>query len=132
MRKFLISVALVSTALTAVPAMAQVRGPSFAQRDDHRGGWNRGGPDRGQINELLRDLNRAEAQIAVAERRGRDGISRREAAGLRQEARVIRLRLNQSFRGGINNREFGELRMRVNRLEQRVRFERHDRDNRRH
>ena len=40
MRKFLISVALVSTALTAVPAMAQMSGQAYAQRDnrgDHRG-----------------------------------------------------------------------------------------------
>jgi hypothetical protein len=127
MRKFLISVALVSTALTAAPALAQ----DYGHRGDHRGAWNRGGPDRGQVNNLLQDLNRVENRIAVAQRRNRDGISRREAAGLRREAQQIRFRLNQAFRGGINNREFAELRMRVNRLEQRVRFERNDRDNRR-
>jgi hypothetical protein len=133
MRKFLISVALVSTALTAAPALAQDHGrQGYDQRGDHRGGWNRGGPDRGQVNTLLQDLNRAENQIAVAQRRNRDGISPREAAGLRREAQQIRLRLNQAFRGGINNREFGELRSRVSRLEQRVRFERNDRDNRRY
>ena len=126
MRKFLISVALVSTALTAVPAMAQVRGQAYAQRGDHRGNWNRNGPSRQAINELLRDLSRAEARIDRAR-----GISRREAAGLRREARQIRLRLNASLRGGISNREFAGLRMRVNRLEARVRFERNDRDNRR-
>jgi len=130
MRKFLISVALVSTALTAAPALAQDHGRQGY--GDHRGEWNRGGPDRGQVNNLLQDLNRAEGQIAIAQRRGRDGISPREAVGLRREAQQIRLRLNQAFRGGINNREFGELRSRVNRLEQRVRFERNDRDNRRH
>jgi hypothetical protein len=131
MRKFLISVALVSTALTAVPAMAQVRGQGYAQRDDHRGDhrgdWNRGGPSRQAINELLRDLNRAEARIDRAR-----GISRREAAGLRREAQQIRFRLDQAMRGGINNREFASLRAQVNRLEARVRFERNDRDNRRY
>lgn len=129
MRKFLISVALVSTALTAVPAMAQVRGQAYAQRDDHRGdhrGWNRGGPSRQAINELLRDLSRAEARIDRAR-----GISRREAAGLRREAQQIRFRLNASLRGGINNREFASLRVQVNRLEARVRIERNDRDGRR-
>ena len=126
MRKFLISVALVSTALTAVPAMAQVRGQAYAQRDDHRGNWNRNGPSRQAINELLRDLSRAEARIDRAR-----GISRRQAAGLRREAQQIRFRLNASLRGGINGREFAGLRMRVNRLEARVRFERNDRDNRR-
>ena len=132
MRKFLISVALVSTALTAVPAMAQERGrQGYDQRDDHRGdhrgNWNRNGPSRQAINELLRDLSRAEARIDRAR-----GISRREAAGLRREARQIRLRLNASLRGGISNREFASLRVQVNRLEARVRFERNDRDNRRY
>jgi hypothetical protein len=131
MRKFLISVALVSTALTAVPAMAQVRGPSYAQRDDQRGGWFRGGPTRAQVNDLIRDLNRAEGRIAIAQRQRRDGISPREAAGLRREAQSIRLRLNLAARNGINAREFANLRMRVSQLEQRVRLERHDRDNRR-
>ncbi len=129
MRKFLISVALVSTALTAVPAMAQERGQGYGQRGDHRGdhrGWNRGGPSRQAINELLRDLSRAEARIDRAR-----GISRREAAGLRRQAQQIRFRLNASLRGGINHREFASLRAQVNRLEARVRFERNDRDNRR-
>lgn len=126
MRKFLIAAALVSTALTAVPAMAQVRGQVYAQRDDHRGGWNRSGPSRQAINELLRDLNRAEARIDRAR-----GISRREAAGLRREVQQIHFRLNASLRGGISNREFASLRVQVNRLEARVRFERNDRDNRR-
>jgi hypothetical protein len=130
MRKFLISVALVSTALTAVPAMAQERGQSYAQRDhrgDHRGDWNRNGPSRQAINELLRDLSRAEARIDRAR-----GISRREAAGLRREAQQIRFRLNASLRNGISNREFASLRVQVNRLEARVRIERNDRDNRRY
>jgi hypothetical protein len=130
MRKFLISIALVSTALTAAPAMAQMRGDAYAQRGDHRG-WQRGGPTRGQVNELLRDLNRAEGQIAVAQRRRHDGISPREAAGLRREAQSIRIRLNIAARNGISQREFFDLRARVNRLEARVRFERRDRDNRR-
>lgn len=132
MRKFLISVALVSTALTAVPAMAQERGQGYGQRDDHRGdhrggGWNRGGPHRGQVNELLRDLSRAEQRIDRAR-----GISRREAMGLRREARQIRFSLNLALRNGINQREFFNLRTRVNRLEARVRLERNDNDRRRY
>ena len=133
MRKFLISIALVSTALTAVPAMAQERGrQGYDQRDDHRGdnrgSWNRHGPSRQAINELLRDLNRAEARIQRSVQRRI--ISRREAVSLRREARQIRMRLNVALRGGLSGREFGELRVRVNRLEQRVRYERRDRDRR--
>jgi hypothetical protein len=126
MRKFLISVALGTAAISAaVPAMAQDYGRSD-RRGDNRG-WQRGGPTRAQVNELLRDLNRAEARIDRAR-----GISRREAASLRREAGQIRIRLNLAARNGINGREFGDLRARVNRLEARVRLERNDRDNRRY
>ena len=131
MRKFLISVALVSTALTAVPAMAQERGrQGYDQRDDNdrRGNWNRHGPSRQAINELLRDLNRAESQIQRSVQRRI--ISPREAVSLRREANQIRVRLNYALRGGLSGREFGELRVRVNRLEQRIRIERRDRDRR--
>jgi len=139
MRKFLISIALVSTALTAVPAMAQERGrQGYEQRDDqrqyrgdrrgNRGGWNRHGPSRHAVNELLRDLNRAETRIQRSVQRRI--ISRREVISLRREANQIRMRLNFALRGGLSGREFGELRFRVNRLEQRVRYERRDRDRR--
>jgi hypothetical protein len=119
MRKLLVSVALATaTIAAAVPATAQPR-PGY--------GWQRGGPTRAMVNDLLRDLNRAEAMINRAR-----GISPREAAGLRNEARQIRFGLNLALRNGINNREFASLRARVNRLEARVRHERNDRDNRRH
>jgi hypothetical protein len=132
MRKFLISLALVSTAVIAVPAMAQNYGQRDDRRDDrrddNRGGWNRGGPSRQAINELLRDLNRAESQIQRSVQRRI--ISPREAVSLRREANQIRMRLNYALRGGLSGREFGELRVRVNRLEQRIRIERRDRDRR--
>ncbi|HYI63812.1 MAG TPA: hypothetical protein VEW71_02890 [Allosphingosinicella sp.] len=130
MRKFLISIALVSTAVTAFPAMAQNYGQDRRddRRDDNRGNWNRHGPSRQAINELLRDLNRAESQIQRSVQRRI--ISPREAVSLRREANQIRARLNYALRGGLSGREFGELRVRVNRLEQRIRMERRDRDRR--
>ncbi|MEA3029072.1 MAG: hypothetical protein QOG13_397 [Sphingomonadales bacterium] len=139
MRKFLISAALVSTALTAAPAMAQDYGrPGYDQRDDqrddhrgdHRGDWNRNGPSRQAINELLRDLDRVEARIERSVQRRI--ISRREAFGLRREASQIRFQLNRAMRNGINNREFFALRAQVNRLGARLRDERNDRDGRRY
>jgi len=132
MRKFIFSVAIATATLAAVPAAAQSFGANleFAQRGDrdHRGGWNRHGPSRQAINELLRDLNRAENQIARSQQRRI--ISPREAVSLRREANQIRHRLNIAARNGINGREFGQLRVRVNRLEQRIRMERRDRDRR--
>lgn len=119
MRKLLISAALATATVAAAVPTAAMAQPGY--------GWqNRGRVDRGQINELLRDLNRAEQRINRA-----PGISRREAFGLRREAQSIRMQLNLAMRNGINQREFFSLRGQVNRLEQRVRFERHDRDNRR-
>jgi hypothetical protein len=123
MRKFLISIALASTVLSAVPATAQYRG-------DNRAVWNRGGPSRQAINELLRDLRRAESGIVRSQRRGI--VSQREAFGLRRQANRIEMQLNRASRNGISGREFASLRVQVNRLEQRLRIERNDRDGRRY
>jgi hypothetical protein len=130
MRKFLISAALVSSALIAVPAMAQDHSrQGYDQRDDHRGGdWNRGGPDRPAVNNLLRQLDQIDFRIqrSVQHR----AISQREAFSLRREANQIRARLNYRGRDGLSRREFFQLQGRVNQLEQRLRVERRDRDGR--
>jgi hypothetical protein len=119
MRKLLISAALATaTVVAAVPAAA-VAQPGY--------GWQRGGPTRAQVVNLLRDLNRAEQRINRA-----PGISRREAVALRRQAAQIRFQLNRAQRNGISAREFNVLRAQVNRLEMRVRMENRDRDNRRY
>jgi hypothetical protein len=121
MRKLLISVAVATaTIAAAVPAVATAQPRSGY-------GWQRGGPNRAMVNDLLRDLSRAEQRIDRAR-----GISPREAVSLRREARQIRFSLNLALRNGINHREFASLRARVNRLEARVRHERNDRDGRRY
>ena len=126
MRKLLISVALVSTALTAAPALAQDYGRQGY--GDHRGDWNRGGPDRPAVNNLLRQLDQIENRIQRSLQRR--AISPREAYSLRREANDIRVRVNVRGRNGLTGREFAQLQIRVNRLEQRVRIERRDRDGR--
>jgi len=126
MRKLLFTVAIATaTIATAVPAAAEAQG----RGDRGRAEWNRGGPTRQAINQLLRDLNRAEAGIQRSVQRGI--ISRREAVGLRRQANQIRVQLNRAARNGISGREFAGLRVQVNRLEQRLRVERRDRDGRR-
>jgi hypothetical protein len=122
MRKFLISVALVSTALTAAPALAQNYGGRAAI------GWNRGGPDRPAVNNLLRQLDQVENRIQRSLQRR--AISPREAVSLRREANDIRARVNVRGRNGLDGREFAQLQSRVNRLEQRVAVERRDNDRR--
>jgi hypothetical protein len=133
MRKFLISVALVSTALTAAPALAQDYGRhGYDQRDDqrgdHRGDWNRGGLDRQAVNNLLRQLDRVEFRIQRSLQRR--AISPREAYSLRREANEIRARLAYRGRDGLDRREFFQPERRVNQLEQRVNVERRDDDRR--
>ena len=127
MRKLLISAALATVTVAAAVPTAAMAQQGYGQRGYGQGyGWQRGGPTRAQVIDLLRDLNRAEQRINRA-----PGISRREAFGLRREAQQIRFQLNRAQRNGISGREFGFLRSQVNRLQMRVRMERHDRDNRR-
>ncbi|HEY0412196.1 MAG TPA: hypothetical protein VGD66_03535 [Allosphingosinicella sp.] len=126
MRKFLISALMVSSVIAVAPAAAQYGG---GYGDRGRAEWNRGGPSREAIDGLLRDLDRAESRIdRSVERRI---ISRREAFGLQRNANRIRNRLGRSGRNGIDRREFAQLRIEVDQLEQRLRVERRDRDNRR-
>ncbi|WP_395614350.1 hypothetical protein [Allosphingosinicella sp.] len=152
MRKFLLSLAIVSTALAAAPAMAQgygQRGPEQPynrdggpQADGRYGDQNRGGYDRGDrdggfnnggsrqaVFELSRDLDRIDMRIERGMQRG--NLSRREAFGLRRDAQQIRFQLRRSGRDGIDGRELGRLRFQVAQLEQRLRAERNDRDGRR-
>ena len=121
MRKILVSVALATATLAAVPAAAQ-----YNHHDNS--GWHRG-PDRRAVRNLLAQLDHVEQRIDRSARRGI--ISPREAFGLRREANQIRARLSRSGRDGLSGREFANLQVQVNRLEQRLRFERRDRDGRR-
>jgi Spy/CpxP family protein refolding chaperone len=128
MRKFLIPALVLSTVVGVAPAAANHGG--YHSGHGQHGGWNRGGPPRQAINELIRDLNRVEVRIdRSAQRRI---ISPREAFSLQREANQIERRLHRAGRDGISGREFAELRVQVNRLEQRLRIERQDRDGRRY
>jgi polyhydroxyalkanoate synthesis regulator phasin len=139
MRKFLISALMVSSVVAVAPAAAQYGG-GYGDRDRaelnrggygdrDRGEWNRG-PSRQAVNELLRDLDRAENGIQRSVQRRI--ISQREAIGLQREANQLRNQLTRAGRNGLSGREFARLRAEVNRLEQRLRAERRDRDDRRY
>jgi hypothetical protein len=121
MRKLLVSVALATATLAAVPAAAQYHGS--------HPGWNQRGPSRPAVNNLMRQLNQVENRINRSLQRR--AISPREAFSLRREANQIRARLAYASRGGLSGREFANLQVNVNRLEQRLRNERFDRDGRR-
>ena len=122
MRKLLVSVAIATATLAAVPAAAQYH-------PGHHRGWQHRGPDRHAVGQLLQQLDRAEQRIHRSARRGI--ISQREAFGLRREANQVRQRLHWAGRNGLSGREFAALRFQVDRLQQRLRVERRDRDGRR-
>lgn len=129
MHKLLISVAVATAALTAVPAAAQYRGNDrqWDQRDER--GWYNQGPNRRAVRQLMIRISEVEQRIDRSARRGI--ISSREAISLRREANQIRNRLQRASRDGLTGREFAQLNQRVNQLEQRLRHERRDRDGRR-
>ena len=144
MRKILISLAVTAATLTAVPAAAQYRDNDrrwdqredrwdqredrwdqredrWDQRDDHR--------DRRAVQHLLRELDRVQQRVERSSNRGI--ISPREAFALRRELSRVRDRLHRSARNGLSHREVRELSFQIDRVEQRLRFERRDRDGRR-
>jgi len=137
MHKLLISVAVATATLAAVPAAAQYRSDNrqwdqrsdrqWDQRDER--GWYNRGPNRRAVQQLMIRIGDVEQRIDRSARRGI--ISSREAFSLRREANQIRNRLQRASRDGLTGREFAQLNQRVNQLEQRLRYERRDRDGRR-
>jgi hypothetical protein len=116
------SIAVATATLAAVPAAAQYH--------QGRPGWQNNGWEqmRPRVDALQRDLDRVEQRIQFSlERRI---ISFREARSLRSEANDIRIGINRHGRNGISEREFVNLRARVDRLQARLRFERRDNDRR--
>jgi hypothetical protein len=114
MRKLLIAAALISSAATAAPALAQPgygHGPAWVQL-------------RPRVDALLRDLNAVDQRIQVAI--DRRLLSPRDAFALRRESNQIRFAITRQGRDGISEREFVNLRSRVDRLQLRLRFERND------
>ena len=123
MRKFLISFALASATLAAVPAAAQYHQgrPGWQQNN----GWERMRP---RVEALQRDLDRVEQRIQFSLQRR--AISPREAYSMRREANDVRVSINRRGRNGISEREFVTLQARVDRLQARLRVERRDNDRR--
>ena len=128
MRKVLLSLGLASVALSAVPAAAQ------SYRYDDRGydrsygnGWNGGG--NGQYRDGARqELWRLGQQVDRAIQRG--DLNRREADYFRREIAQLRWLDQRYGNGGYNWREREQLDQRIDRLRDRLRFERNDDDRR--
>ena len=124
MRKIVLSLAAAGAALlVASPAAAQ-----YHPRPQPAYGYNNG---YGMAQSLQVRIDNIQRQINRLDRRDRIGDN--SADRLRDEARDIEHRLHKRARGGLDNREAGEVAYRVQRLEQRVqialanRYDRRDR-----
>lgn len=137
MKKILIPALALAAASVAVPAAAQVRanvyvgaqpaygygsGYGYDNRYDQRG-YNR---DWRPIQQRLANIDR---RIDQGVRNGR--LSRREAQSLQAELNYV-ARLQRSYQsGGLSARERRDIDLRLDRVEQRLRYERRDDDRRR-
>jgi Spy/CpxP family protein refolding chaperone len=149
MRKFakaLTAAAIAGSAIAvAVPAQAQYypqqHRDRWDDRDDDR--WEDRRGDRndrdGRHGYDREDYGRAQAIRAQIEQLRyrvdridyRDRISEREAAALRRAVHDLRLEFRDLSRNGLSHREARYLQDRINRIRERLRYERHDRDGRR-
>ena len=144
MKKFLVSLALAATTLTAAaPAAAQWQGDrNDRQWQDDRGDrgdrgngrWDRDDRGRGPAIQHSRDLqprlNRISQQISRGQQVG--ALTPREGVQLRGQLNNIwQVATNYYRTGGFDWRERNDIERRIVNLEQRVRFERRDDDRRR-
>ena len=115
MRKFLISTALVaSTLAVAAPAAAQWAPPQPQ-------GYAYGYDNYGQTRRLEVRVQRLRQEIRQLDRR--NILSNREARRLDDEARDLQMRVRRIGYDGISRREAYNVEMRIQRLEQRIRYE---------
>jgi len=120
--------ALVAIAAVGTSGVASAQGyPAYGHNDrvdgrDFRGTPARTEAIRNEIRQLEQRVNRND---------NRDRISEREAYGLRREVRAIADQFRSFNRNGLDNREFRNLQIRIDRVKARLQFERRDGDGRR-
>jgi len=119
MRKIVLSLAAAGAALAvASPAAAQYypgqQAPGYGRGYGH-GNWQ-------QVRELRVRLDVIRRQIARLDRR--DAIGGRATERMLDEANRIDRRLSDRARGGLDPREAGDIRFRLQRLEQQVQWAR--------
>ena len=124
-KKMMIPALVLAAASVAVPAAAQSSGPNH--------GPNRP-PVAGPGYNNWQSINQRQAQLDRRIDQGvRSGqLSRREATRLRSEFNSLARLESQYRRGGLSSWERNDLDRRFDRLSAQIRYERNDRDNRRH
>ena len=125
MRKLLISAAVASAAVIAMPAAAQgyYGGQGYGQGYDQRGNYGYPG-DRGLIQRFHQQIGQLEQRIErSAQRRA---ISPGEYRSLRQQAANLHQRLERFARNGLSRGEAQDISNRIDNLRERIRDERRD------
>ena len=84
---------------------------------------------RGNANAIWTQIEQLQRRVARSD--GRDRISEREAAGLRNAVYQLRGQFRDFNRNGLSHRESQYLQQRINQIRERLRYERHDNDGRR-
>lgn len=96
-------------------------------RYDNR--YDRNDQYRGNANAIWTQIEQLQRRVARTD--GRDRISEREAAGLRNAVYQLRTQFRDYNRNGLNQRESQYLQQRINQIRERLRYERRDDDGRR-
>ncbi len=119
MRKFVLAlVAVAATMVGATSAVAQYYPAPLPPAYGLRGNW-------GEVGALKSRIDNIRQQISRLDRR--DAISANTTDRLLREADKIERRLYGKARDGLDPREAGDIRYRLERLEQRVQFAVNDR-----
>ncbi len=97
--------------------------------DNRDNRYDRNDQYRGNANAIWTQIEQLQRRIARTD--GRDRISEREAAGLRNAVYQLRGQFRDFNRNGLSHRESQYLQQRINQIRERLRYERHDNDGRR-
>ena len=97
--------------------------------DNRNTGYDRDNQYRGNANAIAVQIDQLQRRVARSD--GRDRISEREAAGLRNAVFQLRTQFRDFNRNGLSQRESRYLQDRINQIRSRLQYERRDNDGRR-
>ena len=97
--------------------------------DNRNNGYDRDNQYRGNANAIAVQIDQLQRRVARSD--GRDRISEREAAGLRNAVYQLRIQFRDYNRNGLSQREARYLQDRINQIRSRLQYERRDNDGRR-
>lgn len=106
------------------------RDDRYDRYDNRDNRYDRNDQYRGNANAIATQIEQLQRRVARSD--GRDRISEREAAGLRNAIYQLRMQFRDYNRNGLSQRESRYLQDRINQTRSRLHYERHDNDGRRY